>query len=77
VIVNRDEEARLGLDSTRKQIADAVEAAMPVCVTQAIKALGVPVPVSAAATAPQRNAAKPRRNSPPSGRALAAPPPVK
>jgi N-acetylmuramoyl-L-alanine amidase len=48
VIVNRDEEARLALEETRARIAEAVGNAMPACVTQAIKSLGIPRPIDAA-----------------------------
>jgi hypothetical protein len=52
VIVNRDEEARLGQDATRARIAEAVAQSMPDCVRDAIKARGVQVPVSAGVQVP-------------------------
>ena len=57
VIVNRDEEARLALQETRARIAEAVNSAMPTCVTQAIKALGVPVPILPPPVRAQRTSA--------------------
>jgi N-acetylmuramoyl-L-alanine amidase len=65
VIVNRDEEARLGTDATRARIAEALAAAMPTCVTQAIKVLGIPRPASSAAERePQRNNHRPKASQP-------------
>jgi N-acetylmuramoyl-L-alanine amidase len=60
VIVNRDEEARLALQETRARIAEAVNSAMPTCVTQAIKALGVPVPILSPPVRAQRTSAPAR-----------------
>jgi N-acetylmuramoyl-L-alanine amidase len=72
VIVNREEEASLSTEATRARIAEAVNEAMPTCVTQAIKSLGVPVPIPAAsgpaprphvqrASAPAPSPARPAR----------------
>lgn len=79
VIVNREEEARLSLDATRARIAAAVGEAMPTCVTQAIKSLGVPVPASGnAAPRPQvQRASAPARASARPVRPLAPAAPVK
>lgn len=85
VIVNREEEARMGEEATRARIADAVAQAMPACVIDAIKARGVPVPASAGvpvpatAAAPGTGAAASSHHPPHARRAapLAAPAPLK
>jgi N-acetylmuramoyl-L-alanine amidase len=74
VILNRDEEARMSEEATRTRIAEAVAQAMPACVIDAIKARGVPVPISTIDPAPLLRRAStpaPRRKAP-----LAAPLPL-
>ncbi|MDB5804816.1 MAG: N-acetylmuramoyl-L-alanine amidase [Betaproteobacteria bacterium] len=74
VILNREEEARMSTDATRARIADAVAEAMPQCVIDAIKARGVPAPISSIDPVPtlQRTTTAGRRKAP-----LAAPAPLK
>lgn len=57
VIVNREEEARMGEDATRARVAEAVAQAMPECVVDAIKARGIYVPISATAASRARGTA--------------------
>ncbi|HEY4371695.1 MAG TPA: N-acetylmuramoyl-L-alanine amidase [Burkholderiales bacterium] len=79
VIVNREEEARMGEEATRARIADAVAQAMPACVIDAIRARGIPVPISAAAPVPGGGGASPARRTTRAHHAapLAAPAPLK
>jgi N-acetylmuramoyl-L-alanine amidase len=81
VIVNRDEEANLSLDATRARIAGAINEAMPNCVTQAIKSLGIPVSAPAtgnSAPRPQvQRASAPARSPTRPARPLAPAAPVK
>jgi len=74
VILNREEETRMSEEATRARIAEAVAQAMPACVIDAVKARGVPVPISSTDPAPVLRRAStpaPRRKAP-----LAAPLPL-
>jgi N-acetylmuramoyl-L-alanine amidase len=81
VILNRDEEARMGEEATRARIAEAVAQAMPACVIDAIRARTTQVPASAGVAVPistdpapalrRASAPAPRRKAP-----LAAPLPL-
>ena len=75
VILNREEEMRMGQEATRTRIADAVAEAMPQCVIDAIKARGVTAPISSIDPTPtlqRTSTASGRRKAP-----LAAPAPLK